>query len=712
MTFVNPLLLAGAALIVIPVVLHLVMRRRPVRMEFPALRLVRQRHDATTRRLRWQHLLLMAARAAIIALLAFALARPSIQFAGSWGSQEAPVAAIMVFDTAARMEYRTENQTRLEKAREMALWLLTQLPKESQIGVLDTQPGPGAFQVDRSAAQTRIERLAIVPPSQPVAESVAEAYRLTAESDLTRKEIYVFTDLAQDAWPREAIESFLPSAEGQPEVQLFLIDVGAKRVENFGLGALELGAQVLSESAQATVRTELVRQGPAGRRTVELLLADGKGGWDKRGQQEIEVDRDGSAELAFRFGGLPDGIVDGMVRLAARDALEADNLRYFTLRTRPPWPILLVAPKTAHTYADYLKEMLAPTAWRRTGQSPFECTTITPGELARREVDALKTYAAICLIDPTPLSKKVWQTLRGYVDDGGGLGIFLGRNARPIDSFNEKEAQKLLPGPLVRQARAGDVPLHPAPVVLEHPVLAPFRAISETPWSALELFRYWELGSTAAGVRSIVPLSDGRPLLLERTVGDGRVLTMTSPVSDRPDRRPWNLMPVTDPWPFLILMNQSARYLVGAAEGRFNYDAGQTAVLRVDRDERPRSYVLTTPEGSRVPISADPREADLLISSTDQPGTYRVEGGGKANRVELGFSVNLAPRQTDLQKLNAEQLAERLEPLDFRTARTREEIERDVHLGRVGRELFPFAVLLVALLLSAEQFLANRFYRA
>jgi len=40
MTFVNPLLLAGTALVALPIVLHLIMRRKPKLLEFPALRFI------------------------------------------------------------------------------------------------------------------------------------------------------------------------------------------------------------------------------------------------------------------------------------------------------------------------------------------------------------------------------------------------------------------------------------------------------------------------------------------------------------------------------------------------------------------------------------------------------------------------------------------------------------------------------------------------
>ena len=71
----------------------------------------------------------------------------------------APVAAVIVVDTAPRMEYRHENKTRLELATETALWLVRQLPADSEVAIADSRPGSGAFAVDRAAAEKNIERL-------------------------------------------------------------------------------------------------------------------------------------------------------------------------------------------------------------------------------------------------------------------------------------------------------------------------------------------------------------------------------------------------------------------------------------------------------------------------------------------------------------------------------------------------------------------------
>ena len=64
LTFLTPLMLAGAALVAVPIVLHLIMRREPKHLVFPALRFIQKREEANRRRLRLRHLLLLVAAAA------------------------------------------------------------------------------------------------------------------------------------------------------------------------------------------------------------------------------------------------------------------------------------------------------------------------------------------------------------------------------------------------------------------------------------------------------------------------------------------------------------------------------------------------------------------------------------------------------------------------------------------------------------------------
>ena len=706
MTFVNFSLIAGTGLVVLPIVLHLIMRRKPKLLEFPALRFVQKRHDTNRRQLRLRHLLLLLLRAAAIALLAFALARPSVKFGGALGSQEAPVAAAMVFDSAPRMQYRHDNQTRLEAAGDLGQWLLGQLPTQSEVAVVDTRLGPAAFQIDRSAAQQRIERLEAVANSQPLTVVLEKALRLLGESELTHKEAYVFTDLARAAWPTDSAAALQDRIIDVPGVAVYLIDVGVSDPTNFALGELQLSGQVLSNRSSLVVDTELFRAGPEGTRAVELYLQDDEGNPQKRSEESYTLASGESRQVDFRIGSLEVGTHQGFVRIVGQDGLAADDSRCFTVEVRPAWKILVAAPQPADRHALYLTEALAPAVFRKRGQARFDCRVVELDELSKQ---SLSDYSAVCLLDPTPLEPAVWKKLGDFASDGGGVAIFLGRNAGKIASFNAPEAQELLPGKLLRQARRPDGDLYLAPRDYQHPALSAFRSgAGSIPWAVFPVFRYWELEDPAGAVFSY---SDGRPAMLERPLGAGRVLTLTTPASDRPDQKPWNLLPFGEAWPFGMLSHQMMLYLVGSSEQDLNYTAGQTAVLQLDSDSRRRNFLLTTPGELKFPLSADPQRRVLLITGTDEVGNYRIQAGGRDSGVDRGFSVNLAPQQTELERAGKEQLAEVFGPLEYRIARTREEIERDISTGRVGRELFSPIILLVVIVLALEHFVANRFYR-
>lgn len=708
MDFLNPFLLAGTLLVALPVVLHLIMRQKPKLLEFPALRFIQKRHDVNRRRLMLRHLLLLALRAAAIVVLALALARPTVRFSGTLGSQEAPVAAALVFDAAPRMEYRHENRSRLEAAQDLGLWVLSQLPSGSEIAVLDTRPGRGAFQVDAAAARERIERLQAVTNSQPLTSALQEAARLVNESDFPGKEIYVFSDLARAAWPADRAGGLQQRLTDLPDVGIYVADVGIAEPTNFALGALQLSAQVLSQRSPLRIGSELFRSGPDAERTVELYLLDEQGDEQKRGAETLRVGPGKAQRVEFAVGGLKVGMHQGFLRIVGQDGLTSDDTRFFTVEVQPAWRVLVAAPEPAERNALFWTEALAPREFRRRGQARFDCDVVNYEELPRQ---TLSDYAAVCLLDPTPLEPTTWKKLGDFVSDGRGLAVFLGRRATPVDSFNQAPAAELLPGRLLRQARAPTGHVHLAPRDYQHVVLSPFRAqASAIPWSAFPVFRYWELGELAEGVGVVLPYNDGRPALLERPLAGGRVLTMTTPVSDDPNRDPWNLLPVGEAWPFLILAHRMTSYLVGIADRQLNYYAGQTAVLRLDARRQHDIYHVFAPGGLDFPLSADLSRHVLMVTSTDRVGNYRVRAAGRGG-AERGFSVNLAPEQTRLERIAEADLSDVFGPFSYHLAGTRGEIEREQQRGRVGRELFGPLILLLALVLAFEYVVANRFYR-
>src|SRR5688572_10490515 len=201
MGFVTPALLGGALLVALPIVLHLIMRREAQKLRFPALRFVQQRRNLNQHRLRLRHLLLLGLRCAVIALLAFALARPTLRGSGAAGKEGAAIASVLVFDNSLRMGYQHANETRLDRAKELAGWLLEQFPAESPVTVVDRAGRQRGQELDRSAVELRVERLETSAQVRPMEDALRDATRWLQDKKDYRGEIYVFTDLAIEAWP-------------------------------------------------------------------------------------------------------------------------------------------------------------------------------------------------------------------------------------------------------------------------------------------------------------------------------------------------------------------------------------------------------------------------------------------------------------------------------------------------------------------------------
>lgn len=719
MEFMTPWLLAGASLAAIPVVLHLVMRQQPKHLEFPALRFVQLRQDTNRRRLKLRHLLLLLMRMAAVALLAMALARPSIKSTGVIGGQEAPVAAALVFDTSPRMDYKSENQTRLQAAQEIGGWLIKELPLESRVAVLDSGRALPVFQVDLGSAQDRMGRLETTPVGRPLWEVLEGAAELLARNEIDgeelpkRKELYVFTDLTEASWDAQASRALRERLAKLTGLGIYVIDIGAEEPRNFALGEVRLSSEILARNRHWSLGTELTSIGQEGQKAVEVYLFDEQGKSDKKGQQLVDARPFESHSVEFSLSGLETGAHQGYVRVVGTDGLECDNRRYFTVEVKPPWKVLVAAANPAVERSLSLTEALAPDAWRKTGQARFDCKVVAFNQLTEESLDDV---AVVALVDPGPLDDVVWEQLNAYAQSGGGVAIFLGAAARP-EYLNKPKPQMLLPGELGRlPARYPDGDLYLSTEHSSHPLVAKFVPLAgNVPWEMLPVYMYWQMPKLAKGVATVASYRNNKPAVLERPVGKGRVVTMTTPVSEGPetseDNR-WNRLATgLDNWPFVMLMDQMFSYLAGSAEGKLNYLAGETAVLPLGGEQEVSTYLLTTPRGDSFRQSVDNKQHAIIVTSTDRLGNYRIKAGGESQGLDRGFSVNLPAAASNLTRLDEAKLKDVFGETEFRLAHSREEIDRDVSAGRVGQELFPYLIVLIAVILGGEQLLANRFYK-
>ena len=758
MTFLTTSLIAGGlAAAVVPVVLHLVMQGRPKAYEFPALRFIRLRLAANQRRFRLKHLLLLALRVLLLVLLGVSLARPTLRWIGDYGvtalpfgSQESPVAAVIIIDTSPRMGYIAANQTRLTEAQEHALWLLEQFPKDSRVAVLGSQRVPASFQVDLLAARERIERLSTVMTGRSLLDSLTEGARLLKQTELERRdspvlrpnEIYLITDMTEPGWPEALSPSVRAALENVPDATLHLIDVGITPASDTALTRVTLSDEVLSAEMPLRIEVELSHTGEAESRTAELFLGtrdEGRGTRDEESETPIPyplspipslLKRDTKTvdfpagtsrrNIVFELSVLSEGTNQGVIRLTSPDALAANDEISFTVEVRPPSRVLIVAPPNVQSL--FLREALAPERLRLNGIIPYRIDTLSVDQFNESQPNQLTDYRAVFLLDPKPMPPASWKKLADHAAAGNGVAVFLGRNATPISEFNEGTARELLGVTLRMQVPKPDGDLWLTVPSYENPVLRPFREMAQSdtmgiPWHAVPIFRYWHVDNLAAGTDVVMQYSDycaggtDHPAMVTRTLGQGNVLVATTPVSDLPDENAWNLLPTSmeAPWLFVMLSDGITQFLLGIGERHYNYLAGQLVTLRPD--VLPASCIVKPPQGEGVRITPDSLRQAITFPATEQLGNYTVSSGGSGgtSRLQTGFSVN-APAQTwNLARITPEQ-AQAVCGNRLRVTRDRSTLESGMSQSRTGSELFPLVMLLVLTVFVAEYFVSNRFY--
>ena len=252
------------------------------------------------------------------------------------------------------------------------------------------------------------------------------------------------------------------------------------------------------------------------------------------------------------------------------------------------------------------------------------------------------------------------------------------------------------------------------PSATEHPALHELADLGDAvPWSEFPVFKYWELESPADDVYVLAPFANGQPALVERRVGTGRVITMTTPVSDPAYDDPWNMLPTgPDPWPFLALANGIAEYLVGAGDTQLNYLAGQTAILRLAPERASDELRARDARCGAGAAIAHSRARPICRSRRPRhSATTACAPAGRAGS-SIAASASIArPRSATSARIDFATIVDALGKDRVQLARSREEIEVRVGQGRVGRELFPALIIALALVLGVEQLLANRFYR-
>jgi hypothetical protein len=445
--------------------------------------------------------------------------------------------------------------------------------------------------------------------------------------------------------------------------------------------------------------------------TVGLSLPDESGKLVPKDSKSVELQRNEASIASLQVSGLTGNIVQGELRLKSDDPLEFDNAMYFTVEVQPPLEVLVVADDLED--AKPWTAALAPEIQVKRGRAKFNCTRVSTNRFDGKD---LSKFAAVCLINVSGLSEQNWKKLADYVEAGGGVAVCLGPGVNAV-SYDSPTAQSFLPGELLANIKLPDGQFIDLTNRLDHPLLKKFAEwdAGAAQLSGSEINRIWRVKEQAnASVVAWYTFANKSPAILERVVGKGRTVMITTAMSSTVSEdvlNQWNGL-VSLP-SYVVLADQTVRYLSRQTQGTFNYVCGEDAIVRLDPEHPIQASLLRKPNSQQLPYEVPPGKSSLVIRAVDQLGHYRLLDAAQGSNFQRGFSVNAQPRENVLTPISTAQLDEILGKDRYSLARAFEQLDKKGLGGqRIGLEIFPVLIFLMWLVFIGEHLVANRFYDA
>lgn len=717
--FGSPLMLWGLTAAGIPILIHLLHRRRFKTVQWAAMRFLLAATKKQARRLKLEQLLLLIVRTTIVLLIALALSRPTAETMGNYFQAEGPRHRIIVIDATLSMGYAPSGRTRFDRAKDLARQVVNSARQGDAINLVRISDSTPHVIVRRPAFQPaavseEIEQLVLMDERVDASIVLKEIDELLSlASDVARKEVYFITDLQAATWaPADSTEASNVRQQLKTianRAKIVWLDVGESTAANVGVTGLRTDDRfVLSGRpvrAGATIKN-FSSTGATGQ-LVELVL-DGRLADTKR------VDLPAGQEMPVDFSPT---FTSGEHRLEVRlspDALPVDDTRRLAIPVRDELQVLLINGKPSGepmgNSTDFLKLALAPELPNRAIASPIRPTVIRESELLGMD---LSRFDCVFVCNVALFTDREAEILRGYLDAGGGVVFCLGDQVR-LDNYNQvlhRDKQALLPAKLVERvgdAKKKEVSFEFDAGEFNHPIVRPFQGNTGMGLELTKTFVYVKAQpDEERGANVALRFSSGDPAIVDAPYGRGRVILITTSVD-----REWSTWAV---WghSLIPLMHETVNYAIAGRWKDRDVLVGQPLQCHVGLRASDTPAIEQLPNGDSKTLQPSTDGRLVISDPTTTSGFHKVVLGPPANRTDW-FAVNVDPIESDLAALRLEELRTELLPgVDFTYLTEWEEASSGLGEGtRVisTGTMFSRSLLIAALaLLVVEQLMAWHF---
>ena len=303
----------------------------------------------------------------------------------------------------------------------------------------------------------------------------------------------------------------------------------------------------------------------------------------------------------------------------------------------------------------------------------------------------LPSWAVIIMNDVSMPAGELADALTDFVTAGGGLLVATGMAAQ------QNWPTALLPGNPgsgieARRATAYNM----TDFESDHPLTVNLGVRNTTDLSLARVFKYREL-QPGTDDRVVARYNDGGAALLERQIGQGRVLLLTTTLDTH-----WNNIALQPA--FLPFLHQSLRYLTAFESYPNQSTVGNiTEVMRYARALASAdaivaagaegALIVESPEAGEIRVS---RQSPLL--NLAQPGFYQVHHATPPG-VEITLAANVDPHEANQEMLDVTQFVEEIRA-SADSAATGKTLNQRQAAEYEQQQQLAYAILLVVLALT------------
>jgi hypothetical protein len=713
--FANLGMLVGVAAAATPVLMHIAHRRKFKRVDWGAMGFLQDMLARRRGRLSLDNWLLLLIRAAILACLALALARP--QWMGLAGGGErimrsGRVAAVLCFDDSLSSQAVSNGVTDLERMKALAQAYLDTLRPGDEVSIVRLSQVGGALPeplYDLGAARDLIDAI------QPTALASDQAVLLGAGLDRLARhfnpaaELVLISDGRADGWGEAQRFTVLTrrlrpagvAVGGRDAPQLVVLaPVAGTTLGDLAITDLTLDRGLVAEGTAAVARVRVTRAGQVPVAGVRLRLArDGR----VIEERDLPTDLGTGTEIAvpLRFPTAGSRVIEATLA-GVRDALPMDDRRALAVEVERRLPVLLVEGQAAdEALGGPLGLVAAALDPVGRGEGLFAPRRILA---ARLDETALAGVRVVILGDVAALDATATAALERWVAAGGGLLIVPGPGTDP-DLANRlwwRGGDGLLPCALgaAQDLAPGREPVGPD---LGHPAMGGFQGTDAGAWSGASVRRRFALdlgGGREAGVAMtarLLSLADGSPLVVERQRGLGSAVFIATSLDGT-----WGDLPFCPA--FVPLVRGLAAHLGATVLPPRNLGAGE----RLAWIGSSEGATCAGPDGRPVTLTPGTWEGkpSLLSPPLAATGAYELRVG---QTDPIRYAVTLDPREAGLAAADTGTVDTCLAPAHAHRATAPEAVIPLFAEGRgTGHDLWQILVLLALALLVAETLLTRR----